>query len=58
MSWLVKAVKWLAGNPVARQVAVWAAKKAMEKAKKKVEALAAAAGAEGHELLAEEVAKE
>jgi hypothetical protein len=53
MSWVVRAVKWIAGNPVARQLAAWAAKKAVEKAKKKIEALAAAAGAEGHELLAD-----
>jgi hypothetical protein len=58
MSWVVRAVKWIAGNPVARQLAAWAAKRAVAAAKKKIEALAAAAGTEGHELLAEEVEKE
>jgi hypothetical protein len=58
MSWVVRAVKWIAGNPVARQVAAWAAKRAFEKAKKKIEALAKAAGAEGHELLADAAEEE
>jgi hypothetical protein len=43
-AWIVRGAKYVAGNKVARQLAIWAVSRLIDKAQKKVDSIAKAAG--------------